>query len=411
MRRRRYAPLTGSAGRSIIDFASLMPCSEPERASMSRWLSKASSSTRTASDRPATYFVTCGCGHVLEGVRGDRSWDCECPTCGAHLFVLPRDVFPPVPEPPASKRTPQRRERVEPATEKPEPEAASARALPSRASPARPARSSVRESLATWVRPLRERAADRVRRARPRLTPLRSVALAMAVCMAITGWWMWRLERAARAEQTLRVSLERGAAALEGRDYSTAAVEYAAAAGALDVLRRDDAFANRVRQTSRQLTAMENLLHDPLENVLAETTAGVAGRDGTLRIPFPHAERWLVFDTTVRRAADSARAVYEIDYPLMVDGLPVSLRVRPPAFAGANIDGRPSRVVFAARLANARRGSGETPGLVVELDPHSLFLWTDAESLAELGLEPDEPLLEVQARAVGVGPDESHGSE
>ncbi|MEX0717935.1 MAG: hypothetical protein WD066_15175 [Planctomycetaceae bacterium] len=381
---------------------------------MPRWLSKAISPPRAATGPPATYFVTCGCGREFEGVRGVRSWEIECPTCGEHLFLLPRDVYPPLPEPPVSRPTPRERpERAEPETPNPEPEPEVARPRPRREPPS-PARRPVRETLATWVRRARGGATDRDGRARRIVTPLRGIVLATLAVATITGWWMWRQESLARAEATLRDSLERGTAALDGRDYSAAAVEYAAAARALDVLRRDDSFAADVRQTSRQLTAMENLLHVPLEEALAETRGGVAARDGSLRIPFPHAERWLVLDATVRRAADSDGTVYEIAYPLAVDGAPVSLRVRPPAFAESKIDERPSRVVFAARLASVRSGGEASPVLAVELDSRSLFLWTNAEFLAQLGFAPDERatrVLDSQARAAGVGADDSNVTE
>ncbi|MEX0704288.1 MAG: hypothetical protein WD069_19465 [Planctomycetales bacterium] len=371
---------------------------------MSGWLAKAPFLSRPAAGPPGPYSLTCGCGQLVEGMRTAVAQDVACPVCGARLYVLPRSVYPPAggaparPAPPDRTTHREKRERggvVEP--------------------PARGAGRAVRRTLSSWKdrtgdavararRRGRELAAERSGAARRAVTPFRLVVLAVAGVLVVTGWWMWRQRALERAEATLRESLQRGTAALAAREFPAAAREYAAAAGALDVLGRDDSFAGDVRQASRQLSAMDNLLSVPLEEALADLRG--APPDNGFAIPLQHSERWLVFDTFVRRVAGPDEDACEIDYPLAIDGLPVVWIARPPAFAGLDIGDGPQPAIFAARLASARDSDRGPARLFVELDAASLFLWTNADYLAHLGILPDarvEAILEAQARVVGGG--------
>lgn len=235
------------------------------------------------------------------------------------------------------------------------------------------------------------------------VTPFRAVVLAIVAALIITGWWIARQNRLGIAEASLRESLERGKDALASGDYSTACAEYETAVSALDTLGRSDSFAGAVRQMSRQLTAMENLLPVPMEAEVAESLASPRQRDGSFAILRPG--YWVVLDATIRVGVDSSGTIYEIDYPLTLDGSPITLRAHPPAFGGLDFSAGPRQVIFAARLTAIRPGAPGEPGPCVELDSESLFLWTDGGLLSHLGLEPDErtaAILTAQSEVVGV---------
>ena len=64
---------------------------------MPNWLTKATGAlSRQAEEEPQTFQVTCECREQHTGQRKSRPQRIICQTCGAALFVLPKNVYPPV---------------------------------------------------------------------------------------------------------------------------------------------------------------------------------------------------------------------------------------------------------------------------------------------------------------------------
>ncbi|MFM8221184.1 MAG: hypothetical protein ACKOJF_19920, partial [Planctomycetaceae bacterium] len=70
-------------------------------------------------------------------------------------------------------------------------------------------------------------------------------------------------------------------------------------------------------------------------------------------------------------------------------------------------ESEPRRVIFAGQLSACQPPQVATPSWVLQLDPHTAFLWVEPGGLQKLGFSADERLnlvLREQAQVVGLEP-------
>ena len=352
---------------------------------MPRWLLTASRKSRDAAVA-APYAVRCFCGRVVRGNR-ETSWqEVTCEGCRETLFVLPRDAYPavsaaPPPGPGASQSAASRGARLGRLRLRGSEFAARARAVPYRVSAG---------------------FHEFVRRTRRQVTRLRLLVLGAICILLLTVWWVWTSHAREQALLTLGRAVERGEAALAQRDLAAAAVEFRQAAKALDVLRRRDAAARRLRQLDRECEAAMHLATASIPEMLDEaqrTRENNPAADWRDRFRTAYAERWVVLDTVIQRVpGEGGRFHVRIEYPLSVADLPVVVEADLPAFQELRWTGDSQAVVFAAPVLDCRLSSAEPKRWIVQLDGPRGFLWAHYETYHALGFLPDEFRTEAAVR-------------
>lgn len=344
---------------------------------MPRWLLTAAGNRRERGGPPLAqpYAVRCLCGRVLRGRRAAEWQEPVCDRCGESVFILPRDIYPKVSLP----REPAR----------------------AAAGAGRTGLANVRArgvELAGRMRTVPGVAASAVyywvERGRRRVTRLHLIVFTMLALSLTTVWLVWSAQAREQAQLTLRRSVERGEAALAEQDLAVASVEFRQAAEALDVLRRHDRPALRLRQLDRECQAATNLATASIPDMLEEAQRARANNpaaDWQDRFQTAYGGRWIVLDTTVSRVpADGTGPSFRVEYPLSVGGLPVVIEADLPAFRRLSWDSDSRPVIFAAPAVDCRLAAGKPRRWIIRLDGESGFLWCHYETLEGLGFGADE---------------------
>ncbi len=246
----------------------------------------------------------------------------------------------------------------------------------------------------------------------------------MLVTVAVLGttvYRMWHVHAREQAEEQFQSAREQAEAALQQRDFRTAALKFQSACEALDILGRDDVLAQKIRQMLREATAASRLATQSLLTIIEEAHQTLspprAKTEGNLNARTDsqplYAGQWIVMESTVISEMGADGAVrYVIDYPLTVDGTTVVIDAELSVFEPLMVDKRPKTIIFAAQLEGCRLTKTLQPTLWVDLRDESAFLWTSYENYSALGLQIDGPqmeqqlrrVLDAQARIVGVEP-------
>ena len=372
---------------------------------MPRWLANATKSwTRSSAPEPQPFEVDCACGQKNDGVREADFREIRCDRCGEWLFVLPVDVYPPLPR---KKSRP-----LKPSSQQPGERASQTTPEPPAPPIPHPTAEIVEPSAPTQLP---------VERKKPRLTSFRMIMLVTVAVLGTTVYWRWHVHAREHAEQQFQTAREKAEAALQQRDFRTAALKFQSACEALDILGRDDALAQKIRQMLREATAASRLATQSLLTIIEEahktlstprTKAEGIQNAATDSLPL-YAGQWIVMESTVISETDADGAMRNvIDFPLTVDGTTVVIDAEMGVFEPLMRDKRPKTIIFAAQLEGCRLTKTPQPTLWVDLRDESAFLWTSYENYSALGLQVDDPqmeqqlrrVLDAQARIVGVEP-------
>lgn len=423
---------------------------------MARWLTGFRSSNAEASAEPQPFEVICECNVRHTGMRRKTHQRIICRTCGAALFVAPRDSYPP-PSPPRVKK-------VKPAPPPEEaPEAASEGGGPSPLPKSRHRRRREQEydveshplqsaaELASATIAGVAGAAGAAGRATVRTvsrasqqaalgfwrfwTPLRLTGLGIVVVLAGIVLWTMHARRLEQAARTLNPAIEAGQAALQKGDVPEAARQLTAAVNALDALGRDDEHSRAVRQAQREALALNELSTEPLLHLL-ETADESVERARRLRLPPPPDSRttpppldaewatrfaalyegkWVVLEAPIKRlpATEQERRRYEVALPTVLGPQQRGVEIRADfeVFDRLSLQDSPRPAIFGGQLRSCRLSADERLW-IVELDPASGFLWVSLATYRRLGFpfsewhrrEDVEQILRQQADALGVKP-------
>lgn len=414
---------------------------------MSGWLGFRSAE---ASTEPQPFELICECNVRHSGLRKKSHQRIVCRTCGASLFVLPRDVYPPPPDAERIKKKPKSKspraeEGGEPAPVRVSRHKRRREEVGSGSNPLATAASLSSSAFLTAASATGRAARATVRGASTASvnaargfwgfwTPLRLAAVGVVVLATAFTLWTIRTRRIERAEQGLNQSIEAGLAALQAGDISTAAPHLQSAVAALDLLDRYDEYSRSVRQAAREATALQRLTTEPLLGLLEQGEEYV--RKATARRPAakpddPDAEPpppldadwanrfdalyaagWVVLEAPVRRlkpTQDEPRR-FQVDFPIGigVDQRPVELRADFEVFDSLNIGDKPHTVIFGGQLESCRYDE-QRQAWKVTLAPESGFAWVNLPTYRRLGFvftewhrqEEIERLLADQAQALG----------
>lgn len=379
---------------------------------MSGWLSRAKGAFggREAEIDPEPIEIACPCGRKVEATRRRDFQRVLCKNCGEPFFLLPLDVYP---------RPVMKVRKVKP----PKPAVKTKSAAGTKSPPGKP---DAQTETAPLTRPsidLRKDLAAVGGRVGRQFTPLRLMVLSLLAVIGLTGWWQWTRAARSGAAFDFKNATEAGQVALQKKDWVEAAEQFGRAAKAADLLQRRDLSSEQVRQSFRQLTAINSLLQRSLVELLEAAKAGrEKGGIAAIESEFAslHVGRWVVLQSDVAPASGSATAgVWEqriqIEGEVLVlsGSLPIFSKIpatplpsdgnaapnaQPPLNVGLNDLGQ-REVLFAAQAESLKWNPAQS-AWVLTLKSSSGFLWTDYDLLLATGLEPDELRTEQQLRAL-----------
>lgn len=378
---------------------------------MSGWLARATGALRGETrDEPQPFELVCECGMRHSGVRRRKAQRIVCRSCGASLFVLPRDPYP---EPAAApkKKKKRRKRKSPPVAGKPAPQvrirAAGEQIVRQTASgvaraSARVGHGTAAAGVGLWKQ-LRTAAAS----IRAFWTPFRLIAAGIVLLITATLAWTVRSRSEEQALRDLKTADEAAREALAAQDYAAAHEPLEWAVEALDELHReDDPLALEIRQHYRETTA---LLHmsavSPFELALeadqvVNDASPSAWRD---RFAARYSGAWLVMEGFAHRTgSDAGGGRYEFSVPYFAIGAAqrgVLIEGPLPALDALKITAEPRHVVLAAQLVDCRLSANDRMW-ELRLQPETAFLWANVDSFQAVGFTFDEPESEQQVRGV-----------
>jgi|GEM_PF-2337255 hypothetical protein len=366
-------------------------------------------------EEPQPFEVLCDCGQILSGVRRRRHQTVGCSACGAVVFVLPADVYPPLKP---TRKSGKKKKRQQ---ESPTPTARSRQMAKQDQIAVEPIfddeddiSSVQKEAIATPA------AFPTTKPRQKRITAFRIVMLLTVVIISLTIWWGLHARSLDTAAQVVQSERKAANAALQQGDIAKAAEHFGEACRALEVLGRDDESSRKTCQLAKETNAAANLTAQPLVIIVEdahETLSAAHSKDdradAELHALDLYAGQWIVMETNVTPVGGDGSSVrWVLDFPFTVGTTAVEIDADLPLFETLRSQNAPKRVLFAAQLAGCHIRKKPRPTLVVEFNPETAFLWTNAETLKIMGFVSDDEdaaamtttLLSAQARMIEAAP-------
>lgn len=378
---------------------------------MSGWLAKATGALRgEAPETPQPFEVVCDCGMRHSGLRRRKPQRIVCRSCGAALFILPRDPYPlPTAAPPKrkKKRKKKRTTAVPTVPVRKRLQQAGGEVAQKAASGVKHASSRAARGVAAVGVGLWSHLLAYVRGFIAMWTPFRLIAAAMLLLAVATAAWTFRGRSHEQAILNLKEADEAARAALGVQDFPTAQIQLARAVGALDELdRRDDPLAREIRQLHRETTVLVQISANSPFEIAAEAenmTSQGSTAEWQRRFDERYARVWIVLEADVLRTGSTPEGGrYTFEFPYYGLG-PArrSLRIAGvlPALDGLRPSAGPRKVVLAGQLAACALAS-DGRAWEMQLDPASAFLWAGVDSYQALGFTFDDAATEQQLRQV-----------
>ena len=380
---------------------------------MAGWLTKAAGALRgDQPEEPVPFESICECGVRHSGLRRRKPQRIICRSCGAALFVLPRDSYPSPQAPPPRVKKRKRKGHKEVASVPP--------TAPPRfqdvATNVFKASEKVGRSAATAGLGFGARLGVWFMAFLALWTPLRLILLAcVGICAATIAFVVFS-DRSEQAVADLKAANEAARTALAERRIDEAHLQLAAAVKALDTLdRHDDPLAQELRQLLRETNAIRDVLPiSPLQVVAEADEAQQNGRGEQWQSRFQtqYRNRWLIIDGPVQVELNgSQRGQYAVQLPLRIgpSRRGVSMHVALPALDLLVKGGKQRPVVMAVQLVGCDL-SPDKQTWQLRINSQTAFLWGTLENYEVAGftLESDEDrqrvltMLAAQQRVLGL---------
>jgi hypothetical protein len=384
---------------------------------MSGWFTRASSVfRRPAPEIEQPFEIACECGLVHKGIRRARFQRIICRDCGTSKFVLPRDVYPPPREIAKPRPAPVPLQVVKPSEVQriPDDEEYSngdgqvAIAEPPKKA-AKPARAKAKPKKPEEPRLLTVPSDGRF------WTPFRFVTLGIAISLLLLAGVLVRKYRRDSAIDVLRTAGEKAEAAVQERDWATAAERFGAAVKAVTILDRTDIAAKRLRQGFAETSAILDLHSGTLGDVLRDAEKHLDDKPEAWKQQFDiqHRGKWFVFETPLTTDEDDPN-VWSFQYPQPVgeEGRIGVVHADLKVFQAIQSLEPGTPVIFAAPIESCELSGGRRQWNV-RLNPDAGFLWANLETYRGLGFEFNEwhpeddtkAALERQSKWIGVQAD------
>lgn len=373
---------------------------------MTGWLTKAKQVFKPPEQRPPeTFQLSCVCGEELGGERTDREQRAICPTCNSEMFVLPVSVYPlpriPPARPPVRKPQPTESSEEDAVEIDEDQEVAVATEAPPR--------DSQQDKRADGSQP--KVGAEKIRGIRhPRtqggrlFTPLRITALGIVAVLALTAFFEFRSRNIAKARSTLAEAAKAGTQALEDQDIFEAVRQFTEVARALDTLGRDDEEARRLRQLSREVFAIDQLITEPIEEMIERAVAAGGETRWAEQFESQYQGKWVVLETSLTNVGSGES--FRIGFPTSIVGEEVAVLIDRGTLP-LKLNEEPTAVILAGQLDSVQP-SGKDPRIwEIKLGAEATLLWANRNTYELMGFQPDEKVtatLAQQKELVEVGP-------
>jgi hypothetical protein len=378
---------------------------------------------------PVPFELACDCGHRVTGIRRANYQLATCSACRNFIYVLPVNVYPTtrrvrsevVDGPLVSKvgtvvrellkgdTPPEESDRTEPRGTSPSKSTTPACVDDSPGSRKNPGRRTrhgepaaansnakvksedaaesiiAKSSVAPLVVVPRRSISYRLKRL---FSPTRLLALAGVAVLIATGWYTVHQRQQEQARKTWRTEMDRAGEALKKRDLATLHESLTDALKAAHTLRRQDADVRTARSLLMQTDAVLKL--SSVDLVVA--FSGMVQEDGSINAAKAQAAsdslpgQLLVFEAVVR-SSGSASEPCRVDVPLMIDNIPVEVRVLSPLLVNASeaMPGVP--LLFVARIESGRAPADGSRVWSIVLESSSCALITTEFHANQLGFD------------------------
>lgn len=236
-------------------------------------------------------------------------------------------------------------------------------------------------------------------------SPFTLILVGMGVVVFATISWQVHQGRVESASFAYDSSRDEALEALDARDFETAAPLLRKAVDAADLLERTDGHANHVRRLNSQVDVMLNLSSLSMFDFVDRLSDRSRDPGELVR---GIGSGWFVLDTYVVPGGRNAEGLrqFEVEIPIVSEGTRVRMMVVGGEFESLGMGSSGARVIFAAKIAECRHVGQDR--IVLDAEPDSVRLWTDAGLFAELGFHAEAgeagtiAVLDRQAEALGV---------
>lgn len=357
---------------------------------MAGWFSRVLQGNAPAEAEPVEFTLTCRCGNVVTGVRGQRMQVAVCRACRFQICVLP---VSPYPRP--KVRTPKKKVSKPKRGFSDASEAKDARTPPPDSKrrsrhEVEPKRSTSKKSTRTDSKQL-----DLVHREpqfpphrRKMITPLRLIAVGMIGVVTLSGWWVVHRRAVAQAVVTFAAAAKAGRAALAESNFEMANQELQRAVTALDLLGRDDREARQVRQLAREAAAAQGLALSSLFELITEARGvrKLSPDNWQQTIKHSYQGRWFLVETNGLQFTTGDPPQWRFSLPLVPGSEPLEISGDLANWTRWFGSEPPKHVILAGQLDEIRPlGSGPDGGLEIVLKKDTLCLWTNPDVYSALG--------------------------
>ncbi len=392
-------------------------------------LSKAKSQLfGTATKNVAVPFeVPCDCGHRVTGIRRTSYQIAECSDCQASIYVLPVNVYPTnrrirsdvvdgpaldrvstvvrelvkgdsVIDPSANKEPLRSRATAADdgatelkdygTSEKPKKVSKGRKSRGSNPADPYPADTEVKVTAEPDVPVVQVPRISMAVRLRRLFSPTRVLAVAGVAILVSTGWWNVHQRQMQQARKVWRAEMDRAEDALKKRDLTTLGEALSTAVKAAITLNRSDADFQVADSLLRQTQAVQRLSSLDLVGQFSEMFAdnGTFNESKATSSSIGLAGQCMVFEAVVRPSAANSEML-NLDFPLIVDGIPVDIRVASPLLRQCASKKPQTPLLFAAVIADCRPPSQNQRSWLITLEPDSCALITTDFHAEQFGFD------------------------
>lgn len=323
--------------------------------------------------------LTCLCGKSLGGPRQEAEQTVVCSHCDRRHFVLPINRYP-------APKGRKRKKKSKGTSAAPDLK----RVLSTMTGCITTVWQGVRWAIVTSLTSLKRKLVAAYRAVLQWFTPLRITLMALGIVVIAGSVLAVRQQRYQQAVRDLRDSVVLAEAAEQAGNWGEATREFARAAAAISVLKRDDEFARDILWKHRELQAQEHLCSLSLEEMLTEAT-GKGRLAGSWENTFRHMvqNRWLVMECwLLPQASADEEGFVRLVQPLLIQGETVQFRW-PLALLRNYPEGDKGglHVLSAGQVQQMTPPNPDEPHWVITIQPESAFLWMNSNTLAPLGFD------------------------
>ncbi|QDU12984.1 hypothetical protein CA11_07660 [Gimesia maris] len=377
---------------------------------MADWLKIPSKNKRREEDIPEPYEIVCVCGVSLSGYRRKGPYRHACQQCNEAYFILPRNTYPAPKARKKKKQLPKQQQLSDFILN-----SAFVTRLREKRKAKQEARKPAEANSATETRA--EVSPFELPAPRTRLiTPFRGILAGIILIVGLTGYGILNSRKMEQASDALKAATQTGNQMLEQEDLIAANDAYQEAFQALTVLGRTDPAANEIRQTSRELLAMNTQAVSPLFEIAEEAVVQIkqSGVDSWKTLfEVRYADTWIIFEATllpVESLEETEQSRYRLNLPVLLDEYTLYLELTEPAFEEYLESHQGHPVIFAAQIVDFQQDASRPDTGIIELNGETAFLWSHLKLYKLLGIEFDEfqnreqieKLLNQQSRFLGL---------